>query len=140
MKALCSGGCGRQATKASGWLWCYWCDPAVDESKKLQARKHGGQMTKQAAELVKTVQVVRQPDPELAAWADTIAWADEAAIHAFQLELAKRIAKGTVTTEQGQLLERLASKKLKALQAGRPSPRALEKVVKVMAFGTGGAA
>lgn len=39
---LCACGCGRQATKASGYTWAYWCDPAVSAETKLQARQLGG--------------------------------------------------------------------------------------------------
>lgn len=42
MKATCSCGCGRQATKASGYTWAYWCDPSVEATTKLQARQLGG--------------------------------------------------------------------------------------------------
>jgi hypothetical protein len=42
MKAACSCGCGRQATKASSYTWAYWCDPTVAADMKLQARQLGG--------------------------------------------------------------------------------------------------
>ena len=42
MKAACSCGCGRPATKASGYTWAYWCDPSVEATTKLQARQLGG--------------------------------------------------------------------------------------------------
>jgi hypothetical protein len=42
MIALCEAGCKRPATKGSGGRWCYWDDPAVETSTKLQARQLGG--------------------------------------------------------------------------------------------------
>src|SRR5262245_24186413 len=37
-----SAGCSRNATKASGFAWCYWCDPTVPEETKAAARQLGG--------------------------------------------------------------------------------------------------
>src|SRR5262245_10229480 len=37
-----SPGCSRKATKASGFTWCYWGDPAVPEAAKTAARRLGG--------------------------------------------------------------------------------------------------
>ena len=34
--------CSRNATKASGFTWCYWCDPTVPEDTKAAARQLGG--------------------------------------------------------------------------------------------------
>jgi hypothetical protein len=42
MTALCEAGCGRPATKGSGGKWCFWDDPSVEASTKLQARQLGG--------------------------------------------------------------------------------------------------
>lgn len=42
MIALCGAGCGRPATKGSAGRWCFWDDPAVEASTKLQARQLGG--------------------------------------------------------------------------------------------------
>lgn len=39
---LCTGSCGRPATKASGYKWCYWCDPAIPNEEKQAARQLGG--------------------------------------------------------------------------------------------------
>lgn len=38
----CQGNCGRVATKASGRVWCYWCDPSTSQEEKLAARQLGG--------------------------------------------------------------------------------------------------
>src|SRR6266498_3578196 len=46
---LCSCGCGRQATKASGYAWSYWCDPAVSDEEKLSNRQLGGRRGAMAA-------------------------------------------------------------------------------------------
>lgn len=54
---LCGCGCGRQATKASGYTWSYWCDPAVSAQEKRASRQLGGrrgQMT--PAEVVKALE------------------------------------------------------------------------------------
>src|SRR5262245_33333965 len=34
-----SPGCSRNATKPSGFTWCYWCDPSVPEETKTAARQ-----------------------------------------------------------------------------------------------------
>ncbi len=39
--ARCQG-CSRQPSKASGFRWCWWCDPTVPEPEKLAARQLGG--------------------------------------------------------------------------------------------------
>jgi hypothetical protein len=40
--ALCSNGCGRPATKASGYLWAWHCDPTVSTEEKQKALQLGG--------------------------------------------------------------------------------------------------
>jgi hypothetical protein len=37
-----SPGCSRNATKASDFTWCYWCDPSVPEETKKAAQQLGG--------------------------------------------------------------------------------------------------
>ena len=40
--ALCESGCGRPATKQSGYRWAWHCDPAVPAQEKKQALQFGG--------------------------------------------------------------------------------------------------
>lgn len=53
--SLCESGCGRPATKQSGYRWAWHCDPAVPAREKKQALQLGGrrgQMTpSEAAQL-----------------------------------------------------------------------------------------
>jgi hypothetical protein len=37
-----SPGCFRNATKASDFRWCYWCDPSIPEETKKSAQRLGG--------------------------------------------------------------------------------------------------
>lgn len=62
--ALCESGCGRPATKQSGYRWAWHCDPAVDAKEKKQALQLGGrrgQMTPAEAS-----QLFNQLDPNSA--------------------------------------------------------------------------
>ena len=40
--ALCESGCGRPATKRSGYRWAWHCDPAVSDEEKRAALRLGG--------------------------------------------------------------------------------------------------
>lgn len=43
---VCSAGCGRTATRASGFKLCWYCDPKVPAEVKLGARQAGGRAPK----------------------------------------------------------------------------------------------
>src|SRR5262249_6403614 len=40
--SLCQSGCGRPATRSSGYVWAWHCDPAVSVEEKREALKLGG--------------------------------------------------------------------------------------------------
>lgn len=122
--ALCESGCGRPATKGSGYRWAWHCDPAVDAKEKKQALQLGGrrgQMTPAEAS-----QLFNQLEPASAESRTT-----------FRLRLMELLAVGRLTGSMYRdLLAGLDG--MGKDQAKAPAAPAAPLVVEIQKFGTNG--
>jgi hypothetical protein len=117
-----SPGCSRNATKANGYVWCYWCDPSVPEAEKAAARQLGGrrgQMT--ASEAAKLFEGLDLANAESRA--------------GFRLRLMEQLMAGKLTSSRYRdLLAGLEAQSKD--QAKGQAPPAAPLVVEVQRFTT----
>jgi len=123
--ALCESGCGRPATKQSGYRWAWHCDPAVSAQEKKQAMQLGGrrgQMTPAEAS-----RLFDQLEPSSAE-----------SRTAFRLKLMELLSVGRLTGSMYRdLLAGLDG--MGKDQAKAPAPPAVPLVVEVQRFTPNGA-
>ena len=82
---ICSAGCGRTATRASGFKLCWYCDPKVPAEVKLGARMAGGRAPKGAIRYLPP----ESPDPLFRTPEDRIAFREAVAGAVLRGELSE---------------------------------------------------
>lgn len=105
----------RHLPPLDGSVWCFSCDPSKAGERKARAAIAG------------KASHARRSDPAIVEWGDSIRWQRPEDVRETMREAVCLIAKGALSTAQGQTIRQLADSWIKAYALDHPRGKAPEE-------------